>query len=440
MAVRFLTVLLLFSTVAAAAPQAKSPRKDPKFWKRVDASIDKGVDWLLAQQQANGRWTAFEGERGAVYELGMQAICMLACIKGGVPPDDRKMQKAWRALDVLYEKQKNNLHTYEVGVTLMLLDAHVTTKPRKRHGKKGKKGKRELSAEWKARAKTLAVWLGLKQKPEGMWRYPNGGVDLSNTQYAALGPVVGSPARHRTRQGGRSPHAGRGAQAAASARLRVPFYPIPRAPFARMQKKGAESRSGTMIDARGWRYAPPERVKSEGKVVERVFPYSGSMTSAGVACLAIGRDILGKKDPWLRDKDSQGAPRDVGGAGVAAGQLGRGRTTRGNRPTGSSTGCTVSSARGSYARGLHRASRLVRGGGDPPHGRPARRRQLAAETAPDGARQRRFALGKGPAGHRFRDPLPDALDAFAQAQAPDHNGGEVAEPLGRKADPAASKA
>lgn len=307
MAVRFLTVLLLFSTPGWAAPQPKNPRKDPKFWKRVDASIDRGVDWLLDQQKANGRWTAFEGDRGAVYELGMQALCMLACIKGGVPQSDPKMQKAWRALDVLYEKQKNNLHTYEVGVTLMVLDAKVSTKPRKRHGKrpKGAKKKQSLTSEQRALAKTLAVWLGLKQKSEGMWRYPTGGVDLSNTQYAALGLWSAHRLGIELDKGvvRRMMEATLKRQQAPG--LRVPYYPDPEGTIRRMHKKGAESRSGTMIDARGWRYAPPERIKTQsGKVVDRVFPYSGSMTSAGVAILAIGRDILGKHDSWLGNKDA----------------------------------------------------------------------------------------------------------------------------------------
>jgi len=307
MVVRFLTVLLLFSTAVWAAPQAKSPRKDPKFWKRVDASIDKGVDWLLAQQQPNGRWTAFEGERGAVYELGMQSICMLACIKGGVPEDDPKMRKAWRALGVLYDKQKNNLHTYEVGTTLMVLDARVTTKPRKRHGKRGKKpkGKRELPAEWKTRAKSLGVWLGLKQKPAGMWRYPNGGVDLSNTQYAALGLWSAHRLGIDLDKGVVRRMMEEVLKRQQPKGLRVPFYPDPEGTIRRRQKKGAESRSGSVIDARGWRYAPPESTKVKGKVIERVFPYSGSMTSAGVACLAIGREILGKNDVWLGKQDAK---------------------------------------------------------------------------------------------------------------------------------------
>ena len=309
MVVRFLPLLLLFSVSIEAAPQPKNHRKDPKFWKRVDASIDSGVDWLLTQQKITGRWPTFEGDRGAIYELGMQSLCMLACIKGGVPDDDPQMKKAWRALGAIYETQKNNLATYDAGVMLMLLDAQVNTKQRKRHGKKQKgwTKKRSLTATQKEWAKRLAVWLQTKQKPEGMWRYPDGGIDLSNTQYAALGLW----SAHRL-----GIHVDKGTvrrmvetvMARQQAKgIKVAFYPDPEATLRRMAKKGAggESRSGTWIDARGWRYAPPEKVKSGGKMIERSYPYSGSMSAAGVAVLAIGRDILGKDDRWLAKLDAR---------------------------------------------------------------------------------------------------------------------------------------
>ncbi|MHC4952721.1 MAG: prenyltransferase/squalene oxidase repeat-containing protein [Planctomycetota bacterium] len=304
MVVRFLPILLLFWVAASAAPQPKNPRKDPKFWKRVDASIDQGVDWLLAQQRVTGHWTAFEGDRGAVYELGMQALCLLACTKGGVPQDDPRMKKGWRALESIYETQKNNLHTYDVGVVLMLLDAKVSTKPRKRHGKlpKGAKKKRSLTGAERARVKDLAIWLALKQKPQGMWRYPDGGVDLSNTQYAALGLW----SAHRVGVEFDKGVVRRMMEAVLKRQqpkgVKVPYYSDPEGTLRRRQK--GESKSSTMIDARGWRYAPPERIKKGGKVADRVFPYSGSMTTAGIAVLAIGRDILGKHDSWLAPKDA----------------------------------------------------------------------------------------------------------------------------------------
>jgi hypothetical protein len=293
MIARFLPLLLLFS-VAHAAP--KSPRKDPKFWKKVDVAIDTGVEWLLKQQKKTGRWTAFEDKRGAVYELGMQSLCTLACIKGGVPLDDPRMVKALRAVRAIYATSKNNLQTYEVGVTLMLLDAANSKQLRRFEGKKDK-ARRGIGADDAAWAKELAVWLQMKQKPEGMWRYPSSGQDLSNTQYAALGlwsakrmgvrVDVGVVRRMMDIVLSRQQTKGTS---------KVPFYIDPERVLKR--KKGERS-SSTYIEARGWRYHPPERIKTGGNVIEAVYPYSGSMTTAGIAVLAIGRDLLGANDHWL---------------------------------------------------------------------------------------------------------------------------------------------
>jgi len=66
------------------------------------------------------------------------------------------------------------------------------------------------------------------------------------------------------------------------------------------RKETGERHSGTTIDARGWYYMPPETTTGpDGKVRTITYPYSGSMTSAGIAVLAIGRDILGTDDLWL---------------------------------------------------------------------------------------------------------------------------------------------
>lgn len=304
MAVRILPLLLLFS-VASAAPQ--NPRKDPKFWKDVDGTIDRGVAWLLAQQRPTGRWTTFEAERGSLYELGMQALCMLACVKGGVPLDDPRMVRANRALASIYETQKNNLQTYEVGLTLMLLDARSTGQLRRFEGKKDKK-KRKASAadlEW---AKQLALWIQLKQKPQGMWRYPTGGIDLSNTQYAALGLWSAHRLGVRVDKGvvRRMMEAVLERQQTKGV-TRVPYYADPVRALKRKTETG-ESRSATYITAAGWRYNPPEEIKRGKKVVTVGYPYSGSMTTAGIAVLAVGRDILTSDDSW-NDKVQDGKVR-----------------------------------------------------------------------------------------------------------------------------------
>ncbi|MEM8884104.1 MAG: hypothetical protein AAGD14_08560 [Planctomycetota bacterium] len=292
MAVRFLPLLLLFS-VATAAP--KNPRKSPKFWKEVDATIDRGVAWLLTQQKTNGRWASYEDKRGAIYELGMQSLCLLTCVKGGVPLDHPKMRKGFRALESIYKVQKNNLQTYEVGVMLMLLEAQAVKQHRRFDGKKDKK-KRQVTPDDKIRAKELAVWLQLKQKPQGFWRYPSNGMDLSNTQYAALGLwsahrmgiTIDKGVVRRMMEETLRRQQDKNVS-------KVPFYVDPERV---LKRKPGERGSSTYIPARGWRYHPPEKIKRNGKTITAYYPYSGSMTTAGVAVLAIGRDILGDQDHW----------------------------------------------------------------------------------------------------------------------------------------------
>jgi len=276
-------------------------------------TIDRGVAWLLDRQKSTGRWEAFEDERGAVYELGMQALCTLACVKGGVPLDDLRMLKAFRALDSIYEKQKNNLQTYEVGVTLMLIDAKVSEQLRRFDGKRDKK-KRKASASDLKLAKELTTWLQLKQKPQGMWRYPRGGIDLSNTQYAALGLWSSHRLGLRVDKGvvRRMMEAVLERQQSKNT-TKVPFYVDPE----RVLKRApGERSSSSYITAAGWRYSPPEKIKRGNTHVIVGYPYSGSMTTAGIAVLAVGRDILGTSDSWL-NKVQDGKVRRAMWSGLA---------------------------------------------------------------------------------------------------------------------------
>jgi len=299
MAARTLLSCLLLATASLAGPQEADPKADPAFQASVDESIAKGVKWLLSRQEANGCFPSFTDTRGAIYPLGMHALGVLTVIKGGHPIDSPELERAFRALDTLYATNRNNLHTYEAGVLLMALDAKYLTP------KRGKKPphKPKVSAADLELAKEVALWLQRQQRPEGLWRYPEGGQDLSNTQYAALGlwsahrlgvevdkgvvrRMLEETLARQQEDGGR-----------------VPFIQDPRLNRAH---KG-EHRSSSTIKARGWRYMPEEEVEQEDGTMRKVpYPYSGSMTSAGIAILGIGRDILGDKDAWLdKSRDRQ---------------------------------------------------------------------------------------------------------------------------------------
>ncbi|MCK6458637.1 MAG: hypothetical protein L6Q95_01925 [Planctomycetes bacterium] len=310
MAGRILLLILGFLVLAAPAPgedgkkgppgppKEKDPKEDPAFRESVQQAIDKGVKWLLARQDGSGRFPGYSDARGDIYPLGMHALATLAVIKGGCPVDGPEVTKALKALESLYGTNRNALYTYEVGLALMVLDAKVTTSPKgKPEPKKPPKpGARDLEL-----ATELSNWIQKQQRPEGLWRYPEGGIDLSNTQYAALGlwsahrlgVDVNKGVVRRMLEGTLERQEPTGP--------RVSFYDDPKA----FKAAGAERRSTTTIRARGWRYLPEEEITlSDGTTKKVVYPYSGSMTSAGIAILAIGRDILGKGDPWLGTKDT----------------------------------------------------------------------------------------------------------------------------------------
>jgi hypothetical protein len=298
MATRILILCLGMALLALPAPGEKTAEADPKeapeFRKNVEAAIENGVKWLLARQQANGRFPGFSDARGDIYPLGMHALATLAVMKGGCPLDGPEVTNALKAMDSLRETYRNALRTYEVAVVLMALDAKYSTPPT---GKPPPKKRPKTEPQDLEAARQLAFWLEKQQQPEGLWRYPEGGTDLSNTQYAALGLWSAHRMGVELDKGvvRRMLEATLGRQQPEG--LRVPFIQDPKAHKAR-----GERRSSTTIRARGWRYLPEETVTlSDGTTKKIVYPYSGSMTAAGVAILAIGRDILGKGDSWLTE-------------------------------------------------------------------------------------------------------------------------------------------
>jgi hypothetical protein len=181
MASRTLLSCLLLACAGIAGPkepEEPDPKKDPEFVKSVNESIDKGVAWLLSKQEASGRFPAFEDARGDVYPLGMHVLATLTLIKSKQPVDSTPMLKAFKAVDSLLKEQRNNLRTYEVGILLMMLDAK-NDPGAAREKKRRRKGP---SPDDVKLAKEMVAWLQTKQKPSGLWRYPDGGEDLSNTQ------------------------------------------------------------------------------------------------------------------------------------------------------------------------------------------------------------------------------------------------------------------
>jgi hypothetical protein len=226
----------------------------------IEMAINTGTDFLMEQQQDDGKWNNFLTD-GSAYGmsqtgpapegalLGGTALCALAVKKsiiGLYEGEDRDRKREIRSLERLeksgkidywekkrlnflrnqapleiarrekveesvkkalvwlrmnYEKHKDNLRTYDVGVILMLLEAYYTKRLDEDEGYSFGVEARDIPRPDLAWIRELVAWLQKKvEKPEmagkrwpGLaWRYPypagdRSNVDTSNTQYAVLG-------------------------------------------------------------------------------------------------------------------------------------------------------------------------------------------------------------------------------------------------------------
>jgi hypothetical protein len=270
-----LLLLLAFTLAPAVADDVDEAEK--KFLKSVNGAIDRGLLWVVAQQKDDGSWAGYADG----YPMGMTALCWLTVLKCDYP---RKAEASERAKKYLWERFRKqhpgSLKTYSVAILMMALEEqHAplrTRKPAKksRYANVPDARKVKLPAadyDWMAKC---AKWMVANQT-SSIWRYPGGGIDLSNTQYALLG-------------------------LAAARRCNVPvrqevFAKAANYLFAHQEKEGPKVRRIKHVDsgkgyanryatseydfARGWGYQPGGRA-------------TGSMTTAGVSSLAICRSEL----------------------------------------------------------------------------------------------------------------------------------------------------
>jgi len=128
---------------------------------QVNRAIDRGVEWLKTQQRPDGSFPCDHRQ-----PVGATALSTYALLKSGVLASDPVVQKA-----IGFLRYQPFLHTYTVSVEIAALDAY------------GARGSEELTATLLGGAK----WLEEQQRDDGLWSYPQGRVDLSNSQYAVLG-------------------------------------------------------------------------------------------------------------------------------------------------------------------------------------------------------------------------------------------------------------
>jgi hypothetical protein len=151
--------------VTSSPPPFVLPRDDRATIEaqgRIPTAIQRGTQWLLAQQELDGLWS----ERAHDIKHGMTALAGYTLLKCGHAPSHPAVQRA--KLRLLCEPAS---HTYAAGFELMFL------------GELFEKGDAALLGRIEETTRRLISW----QQGPGGFSYPAGGADLSNGQYAALG-------------------------------------------------------------------------------------------------------------------------------------------------------------------------------------------------------------------------------------------------------------
>lgn len=123
----------------------------------IDRAIASGVRFLLSRQQPDGAWPTYSG-----YRSGTTALALLALLKSELP---RQHVAAQRALAALRRDPPDQTYS----LALALLAVHAFADP-------------AHDAWIEEMAGDLVEW----QHANGLWGYPAGDGDLSNTQFAAL--------------------------------------------------------------------------------------------------------------------------------------------------------------------------------------------------------------------------------------------------------------
>jgi hypothetical protein len=136
-----------------------APQDEVPFVLQVNRAIARGVEFLRSKQLPEGGWPGFEAEHPG----GMSALVAYTLVKSGVRRRDEGLNKALKLLAANEFKS-----TYSRGVHLMLLESLAQPEA------------------WREAARNSLDALVATQS-EGVWTYPWGAADMSNTQFALLG-------------------------------------------------------------------------------------------------------------------------------------------------------------------------------------------------------------------------------------------------------------
>ncbi len=312
----FAAALVCASPVAAAPPPKKGAQKleryPPSFRLAVKEAIDGGVRRLKDLQKIEGVW----GDPAHDQAMGHTALPLLALLKAGVPLDDPHVKRAFRALDGMKLQRVYSVALYLMAIQaahdpkLDTLDTEVGTKRRKRIRPKQVRAK--LSKREVARMQEGLAYLLRAQNASGLWHYDvkdDGtatGHDLSNAQYALLGLRAAMDAGFKVK----SP-------VWRSALLGLMALQDPKGKKVDLIEHrihGEYAFQGKVpTQVRGFHYGSGKKNGPLGENTVWNNPVTGSMTTAGIACIAICQEGL-----W-RSRRFKGTDRKKSRAAIRGG-------------------------------------------------------------------------------------------------------------------------
>ena len=236
-----------FRLSATADPQPLRELGHPfdawsKTQDKINDAIDRGVQVLLAQQERDGSWKQHQDR----YPSGQTALSLYTLLKSGVSPAD---DAARRAIDFLRAHPPER--TYSLSLQVLALSAA---------------GAEEHRETIRDSVEKLLSW-----QRRG-FAYPDGAVDLSNTQYGALA------LREAARRGFKVP--------------RSAWEGLIKQTLRHQQLRPVE-KTGPLSFPLGFSYRPAQEP-------------TGSMTSAGVTILAICAEQLPKTAPRVKQGIERG--------------------------------------------------------------------------------------------------------------------------------------
>ncbi len=200
------TVLAALSFSLSLAPTGAvrargAIRRSPDFRERVGNAIERGADWVRAQQLPDGSFGTYNGYPAAQTALAYHTLRVC-----GVPRSAPDMQRAYESLrrEYVAARDTDRLRTYTAALVMMAIESHGWPERRARdansryaHDERRRARLDEPDTAW---MQELVRFVEGNQNPIGAWRYGSRvgryakgtnrnpvDYDHSNTQYALLG-------------------------------------------------------------------------------------------------------------------------------------------------------------------------------------------------------------------------------------------------------------